>query len=67
MASTSWDDPGSAFGVASTIFALTALPAGILFGALNNDLESGVAFGLFFGVMFAVCMIPFMRSKTEVV
>lgn len=62
MTSGNWGDPGSAFGVATAIFALTALPAGVLFGALQGDLQAGLGFGLFFGLAFAICMIPFMRS-----
>lgn len=63
MTTASWDDPGSAFGVATAIFGLTALPAGILFGALDGDIRSGLVFGLLFGVAFSVCMVPFMRSQ----
>ncbi|HEX6355428.1 hypothetical protein [Actinophytocola sp.] len=63
MTSRDWTDPGSSFGVASTIFALTALPAGILFGTINGDLETGIIFGFLFGLAFAICMIPFLRTK----
>lgn len=45
------------------MFALTALPAGILFGAIYGDIESGLLFGFLFGLAFSICMIPFMRSK----
>lgn len=63
MASRSWDDPGSAFGVASAIFALTALPAEILFIAIYGDVETGILFGFFFGLAFSISMVPFMRSQ----
>lgn len=58
----SWTDPGSSFGVFSTVFAITALPAGILFGTLEGDVQSGISFGLLFGVFFAAAIIPFLRT-----
>jgi hypothetical protein len=61
--SSSKTDPGSPFGVFSAVFALTALPAIVLWGLLMRDPGGGIFFGFFFGLLFALAMIPFLKTE----
>lgn len=56
-------DPGSPFGVAATVFGLTALPFGLVMGAIYGDITAGMVAGLLFGTLFGVAMIPFLRVE----
>jgi hypothetical protein len=42
-------DPGSRVGVFSAVFALTALPAMVLWGLLTHDPGGGIFFGFSLG------------------
>lgn len=59
-------DPGSPFGIFATVFALTALPFGVLMGTINGDLSSGLVSGFFFGLLMGLAMIPFLRVERRV-
>ncbi len=61
--STRWTDPGSPWGVFWTVFALTALPFGVLMGSINKNLPAGIVSGFFFGPLFGAAMIPFLRVE----
>ncbi|MBO0822447.1 MAG: hypothetical protein J2P27_01150 [Actinobacteria bacterium] len=60
-------DPGSPFGVFSLLFALTALPFGIISGIMYGNLQLGLELGFFFGLLFGLCMIPFLRVDRRVI
>lgn len=60
-------DPGSPFGVFVTVFALSALPFGVLIGTINGDVSSGMISGFVFGILMGIAMIPFLRVERSVV
>jgi hypothetical protein len=59
-------DPGSPFGVFTAVFALTALPFGVLMGTVYGDLPYGLVQGFFFGLLMGLAMIPFLRVSRQV-
>jgi hypothetical protein len=61
--STRSTDPRSPWGVFSTVFALTALPFGVMMGAIYKDLSAGIVSGFLFGLLFGAVMIPFLRVE----
>ena len=56
-------DPKGFFGTWVTIFALTALPFGVLMTTVGGaEVEEGMTAGFGFGVLFGACMAPLMMG-----
>jgi hypothetical protein len=45
------------------VFALTALPFGVVMGMLSGDVSGGLVSGFFFGLLMGAAMIPFLRVE----